>query len=237
MYEYLKKVNGIALFNDKDPLLTEMIYKYVNRAVPYSDPAGFPLTLKPEHEGINLSLDVSYNYTTFKLNTNLFGGYNLWNVKAAIATGLFFEVDIKEIVSAIGEYHPSNNRSQVKITRNNTLICDSYNANPSSMHSALVSFASINDKPLLVILGDMLELGGDSELEHRRIVDEIDVLGIKNVYLTGKIFKKAAAEKGFRAFSDVEALSDQLKKEPVSGYTILIKGSRGIGLERIYDLL
>jgi UDP-N-acetylmuramoyl-tripeptide--D-alanyl-D-alanine ligase len=154
-----------------------------------------------------------------------------------MATGLFFEVGMKEIINAIGEYHPSNNRSQVKITKNNTLICDSYNANPSSMHSALESFASIKDKPLLVILGDMLELGGDSELEHRRIADEIDQLGIKNVYLTGKIFEKAAAKKAFRLFPDVEALSAHLKKEPVSGNMILIKGSRGIGLERIYDLL
>ena len=97
--------------------------------------------------------------------------YNLENVKAAIATGLFFDVEMKDIVDAVENYQPANNRSQIKITKNNTLICDSYNANPTSMHSALESFAGIKADQKLVILGDMLELGEKSEEEHIKIIE------------------------------------------------------------------
>ena len=88
-------------------------------------------------------LSVTYLHQTYNLNTNLFGSYNLENVRAAIATGLFLGVDIKDIIDAVEKYQPANNRSQIKNTKNNTLICDSYNANPTSMNLALESFSGI----------------------------------------------------------------------------------------------
>lgn len=237
LYEHLRKVNGVALYNDKDPLLTEKIFKYVNRAVPFSDPTGILLDMETEPSELNLVLKVTYNHETFKVKSNLFGKYNYWNIKAAIAIGLFFEVPVKDIVSAVEEYVPANNRSQVKNTERNTVICDSYNANPSSMKEALESFAALKGKKRMVILGDMLELGDSSESEHRKILDEITSNGFEEALLVGKIFGKAAAGTKFRVFPDAASLSEYLKDNPVRDYSVLVKGSRGVGLEKIYNLL
>ena len=237
LYEYLRKVNGVALYNDKDALLTEKIFRYVNRAVPFSDPTGIPLLLEQEPSDMNLLLKVKYNQETLKIRSSLFGNYNLWNIKAAIAAGLFFEVEMKDIAGAIEQYQPANNRSEVRVTDKNTVICDSYNANPTSMHHALESFSMINGKHRLAILGDMLELGDKSEEEHRKLLDEIRSFGIEEVILVGKTFLKVCSEPDIKTFSDTVALAEYLKKNPVKHHAILVKGSRGIGLEKIYDLL
>jgi UDP-N-acetylmuramoyl-tripeptide--D-alanyl-D-alanine ligase len=237
LYEYLRKVNGIALYNDKNPLLTEKIFKIVNRAVPFSDPTGIELLVELVSSDINLTLTATYHHHTYNICTNLFGNYNIENIKAAIATGLFLGVEMKDIVDAVENYQPANNRSQIKITKNNTLICDSYNANPTSMNSALESFAGIHADQKLVILGDMLELGEKSEEEHIRLLNELQSHKVKKAFLVGPVFQKVSSKSGFKTFSDVNTLMALLKSEPVKGNTILIKGSRGIGLEKIYGLL
>lgn len=237
LYEHLRKVNGIALYNDKNPLLTEKIYKIINRAVPFSDPAGIALEVELVPSDMNLTLTAKYHNHTHKIVTKLFGNYNLENIIAAIATGLFFEVEMKDIVDSLENYQPANNRSQIKITKNNTLICDSYNANPTSMHLALESFIGIKSGPRLVILGDMRELGEKSESEHIKLLDELQSMGIEKALLVGPVFQEVCLKSGFKSFSDTNKLIDFLKNEPVKGSTILIKGSRSIGLEKIYDLL
>ena len=237
LYEYLRKVNGIALYNDKNPLLTEKIFKNINRAVPFSDPTGIELLVEQVPSELNLVLTATYHHQTYNIKTNLFGNYNLENVKAAIATGLFFEVDMKDIVEAVESYQPANNRSQVKLTRNNTLICDSYNANPASMHSALESFAGIQADKKLVILGDMLELGEKSVEEHNKLLNELKSYKLENVLLVGEVFQKVSSKSGFRSFPEINKLIDFLRITPLKGNTILIKGSRRMGLEKIYDLL
>jgi UDP-N-acetylmuramoyl-tripeptide--D-alanyl-D-alanine ligase len=237
LYEYLRKVNGVALYNDKDPLLTEKIFKHVNRAVPFSDPTGTLLFMEAEPSDMSLAVKVKYNHSEWRIKTNLFGRYNYWNLKAAVATALFFEVDMNDIVAAVEEYKPANNRSQVRVTGRNTIICDSYNANPVSMHTALQSFATAAGEPRMVILGDMLELGEKSEEEHIKILDEIATYPFREVLLAGKIFQKVCRERNVKAFPDTGTLMDHLRNNPVKGYTILVKGSRGIGLEKVYDLL
>jgi UDP-N-acetylmuramoyl-tripeptide--D-alanyl-D-alanine ligase len=237
LYEYLRKVNGIVLYNDKDHLLTEKIFKNVNRAVPYSDPTGVELLVEQIPSDLNLSLTATYQHHTYKIQTSFFGNYNLQNIKAAIAAGLFFEIEMKDVVEAIENYQPGNNRSQIKITKNNTLICDSYNANPTSMHSVLQSFAGIEAGKKLLILGDMLELGEKSEEEHAKVLTELQSQKLENSILVGPIFQKVTSENKFRSFPDVVKLKEFLKSKPVKGHTILIKGSRGMGLEKIYDLL
>jgi len=237
LYEHLRKVNGIALYNDKDPLLTEKIFRIINRAVPFSDPTGIDLLVDIVPSDLNLKLIVTYLHNTYDISTNLFGSYNLENVRAAIATGLFLGVDIKDIVDAVENYQPANNRSQVKTTKYNTLICDSYNANPSSMHLALDSFSAIKADHKMVILGDMLELGEKSEEEHLKVLKLLQSQTAEKVILVGPVFHKISAKSGFNAFENVNKLIEFLKKEPLRGNLILIKGSRGIGLEKIYDLL
>jgi UDP-N-acetylmuramoyl-tripeptide--D-alanyl-D-alanine ligase len=238
LYEYLRKVNGVAIYNDKNPLLTEKIFRIINRAVPYSDPDGIPLTVGQIPSELNLKVSVSYLHRTYIINTNLFGSYNLENIKASIAAGLFFGIDIKEILAAIKGYQPANNRSQVKVTaKNNTLICDSYNANPSSMKVALESFMEMQAESRAVILGDMLELGEKSIDEHAKVIGLLKQSAINKVFLVGSQFSGLSAGTAFMSFPDVSKLADHLKAEPVKDTTVLIKGSRGIGLEKIYDLL
>jgi UDP-N-acetylmuramoyl-tripeptide--D-alanyl-D-alanine ligase len=237
LYEHLRKVNGIAFYNDKNQILTEKIFKMINRAVPYSDPTGIKLVTEPVPGETCLTITATYLNRTYNIYTNLFGIYNLENVRAAIAVGLFFDVAMNEIVEAIENYHPANNRSQLQKTGNNTLICDSYNANPTSMHMALESFTGMKVDHKLAILGDMLELGEKSEEEHLKLLNELKSYNLTDILLVGPVFQKISLKSGIKSFSDTDKLMEFLKKEPVKGNTILIKGSRGIGLEKIYDLL
>jgi len=237
LYEHLRKVNGIALFNDKDSILAEKIYKIVNRAVPFSDPTGIKLTVDPASSDTNIKVNVSYQRRNYHIETKLFGLFNIENIRAAIATGLFFGVDMSDIADSIEKYTPGNNRSQVLVTKNNTLICDSYNANPYSMKMAIESFAHIDAEKKICILGDMLELGDKSEEEHKRIHKVLTDNNLQNVYLTGPIFSKVSAGFRFKTFRDVARLMEYLKSKPIKGYHILIKGSRGMALEQIYEKL
>jgi UDP-N-acetylmuramoyl-tripeptide--D-alanyl-D-alanine ligase len=237
LYEYLRKVNGIAIYNDKNTLLAEKIFRILNRAVPYSDPTGIDLIVKKLPSDLYLRLTVTYHRQTHTINTNLFGDHNLENARAAIAAGLFFGVEMHDIAEAIEAYQPANNRSQVKISGTNTLICDSYNANPVSMSYALESFAAIRAESKMAILGDMLELGEKTEDEHSKVLQLLLSSGIENAILVGPVFSKIAKTSGFLVFPDVYKLTDHLKSEPVKGKTILVKGSHGTGLEKIYDLL
>ncbi|HUX95847.1 MAG TPA: UDP-N-acetylmuramoyl-tripeptide--D-alanyl-D-alanine ligase [Bacteroidales bacterium] len=237
LYEYLRKVNGVALYNDKNPILSEKIFKMINRAVPFSDPTGIELKLEVVNSDIFLKLRATYHNKSFDINSNLFGAYNYENMKAAIAAGLFFDVPMENIVEAVENYHPENNRSQVLKTENNTLICDSYNANPTSMLMAVQSFADLPSDHKMIILGDMLELGEKSESEHIRVLQELKSLNPELVYLAGPVFNRLSGKYGYRSFENTGKLMDHLIKKPVKGFTILIKGSRMIGLEKIYELL
>lgn len=237
LYEYLKKVNGIALFNDKNPLLTEKIFKHIVKAIPFSDPTGTELIVEKLPSDLNLNVSVSYLHETYNIKTKLFGDYNIENIKAAAATGLFFDIKLKDIADAIESYVPANNRSQIKETDRNTIVCDSYNANPVSMNLAIESFAALNKEKKLVILGDMLELGEKSVDEHVRLIEKLNSLKLENALLAGPVFNKVAYKTGIKSFESVTKLIDYLKTEQLNGYTVLIKGSRGMGLEKIYDLL
>lgn len=237
LYEHLRKVNGIALYNDKDHIISEKIYRLINRAVPFSDPTGIKLDIKSVQSDINLHLISTYQQKTYDIKTNLFGKYNIENIRAAIATGLFFGIEMKKIAEEVEKYIPQNNRSQVKVTKNNTLVCDSYNANPVSMRVAIESFAGMKADKRICILGDMLELGEKSEEEHIAIHKVLTDHNLQNVMLVGPIFCKVSAGFRFKTFRDTERLKEFLKTKPLKGYHILIKGSRGIALEKLYDLL
>jgi UDP-N-acetylmuramoyl-tripeptide--D-alanyl-D-alanine ligase len=237
LYEHLRKVNGIAIYNDKNPVLTEKIYKLVNRGVPYTNPTGVELSVEALPSEMNLAVRVKYQHKTYDIQTGLFGAYNLENIIAATATGLFLGVEMDDIAEAIGKYQPGNNRSQIKTTQNNTLVCDSYNANPTNMLAALKSFFELKTTKKVIILGDMLELGDKSEEEHLKLLKELQSLNPEKVLLVGSTFQKVSAGYGFRSFQDVGELREYLKAEPVKGCFILIKGSRGMTLEKIYDLL
>jgi UDP-N-acetylmuramoyl-tripeptide--D-alanyl-D-alanine ligase len=237
LYEHLRKVNGIALFNDRDQLLTEKIFKMVNRAVPFSDPSGVTLEITPLHSGLNLSITARYKGETREIQTRLFGLHNIENVRAAMATGLFFGVGLKEIAEEVEKYEPRNNRSQVLKTKRNTIICDSYNANPLSMKLAIESFAAVGAEKKVCILGDMLEMGDKSDEEHRHIHTVLSDHNLRDVMLVGPLFTRVSAGFRFKTFHDVGRLKEYLKIKPLEGCHILVKGSRGLMLEQVYDIL
>jgi UDP-N-acetylmuramoyl-tripeptide--D-alanyl-D-alanine ligase len=184
-----------------------------------------------------LAVKASYEKHDYIFNTNLFGSYNIDNVTAAIATGLCFGVPVSEITAAIASYKPVNNRSQVVDTGRNVLICDSYNANPSSMEMAVSSFASLKADRKMVILGDMLELGSESQPGHAAIIDQLKNLGDVEIVLIGPRFREVAGNIRARLFGSSDEIREWLSANRPEGFTILVKGSRGMTLEKIYPLL
>lgn len=167
--------------------------------------------------------------------TRLVGAYNLPNALAAVAIGQHFGVPDDRIAEALADYAPSNNRSQLMDTGRNLLVLDAYNANPSSMQAALRNLAAAAAKrSKLAILGDMLELGAGALDEHRAIVALVQELGLAARY-AGPLFAQCAPHE--LAAPDAVALLGALRAEDISGKLILIKGSRGIGLERVVPAL
>ena len=187
---------------------------------------------------LRLNGNVSGEKTSYKIETNLIGDYNLSNILSAACIGRYFGVMDEEIVSALQEYTPTNNRSQCTRTEKNTLIVDAYNANPTSMEAALKNFSKIETTSnKVLILGDMKELGEDSEAEHQKVLALIQSLGFTGSYFVGSEFAKVAGSEFSKCFENVESLAEYLTANPISDSTILIKGSNSTRLTKIVDSL
>ena len=170
-----------------------------------------------------------------KVQTHLIGSYNIDNLLAAIAVGINFGVDRKKICAALENYVPSNNRSQMTVTERNHLIVDAYNANPTSMQAALDNFTLIQADRKMAILGQMGELGSESDKEHRRVVSYLEAANYDEVWLVGDNFKDIDCP--FRKFHDVEEVKTVIKDQCPEGYYILIKGSNSNKLFQLPELL
>lgn len=174
------------------------------------------------------------------LETHLAGSYNANNIAAAIAVGLHFGVSLEDAIQTVSEYIPKNNRSQLEKTARNILIEDAYNANPTSMAAALDNLASVQAPLKAAMLGDMRELGEDSVAEHVVILKKLVSMNLDLVCLVGEEFRKALSQVDPAAahwFGTSDDLAAWLKANPVSGHTVLVKGSRGIRMERILSEL
>ena len=170
-----------------------------------------------------------------KVQTQLIGSYNINNLLAAIAVGINFGVDRKKICAALEEYTPSNNRSQMTITAKNHLIVDAYNANPSSMQAALENFSLMQADHKMAIIGQMGELGADSDKEHQLLVSNLEAAGYDEVWLVGDNFKDIPCP--FRKFHNTEEVKAAIKEHCPEGYYILIKGSNSNKLFQLPELL
>ncbi|WP_101689769.1 UDP-N-acetylmuramoyl-tripeptide--D-alanyl-D-alanine ligase [Dysgonomonas massiliensis] len=170
-----------------------------------------------------------------KVETKMIGSYNLSNALAAITIGKYFGIKGDLISKAISEYVPTNNRSQLKATGSNMLIIDAYNANPTSMIAALQNFDQMEVGRKVLILGEMKELGADSGKEHENIVDYVQHHDFDEVMLVGRNF--APLSNSYKYFEDVVDLQKYLEKNPVKDSYVLLKGSRGVQLEKVVDLL
>ena len=171
------------------------------------------------------------------IQTHLVGSYNFENVAAAIGVGQYFKVGENDIIEALEQYTPTNSRSQVIETEKNRILMDAYNANPTSMRAALINFANIRGEQHLLILGDMRELGSASEEEHRNILALMKELGFKEAFLVGQDFCTYNDNPNWKTFGKVEELCQHLESHPIEGKHILVKGSRGIQLEKVLPLL
>ena len=229
LYDHLSKNGGTIFVNSQNPLLSDIAEK-LERVVWYPTPgcrliSSDPFLLAEAENGD-------------QVQTQLTGAYNFENVAAALCIGKFFGVDATKANSAVSLYTPSNMRSQVVRKDTNTIILDAYNANPSSMAAAIENISAMQADRKTLILGDMFELEGEADKEHRAIGKLIKDKGLTNVYLCGQLFRSALSEiPNAKQFDKREQLIEELKRNPIKDSTILVKASRGIGLEAIVDYL
>lgn len=234
LYDYIEAHKGLLFVNSDNDLLSDMssnIRKFTygsNKAdskAKYTQAAPFLVMELISPKGL------------LYVKTKLIGGYNYENALAAASIGRYFKIDDLEIKKALETYTPSNNRSQLKKTKRNTLILDAYNANPTSMKASILNFKEIKDKNKAIILGDMLELGDESNKEHELIIKLFKDNNLGKIFLVGPIFFKQDCSSYVKKFEKTEELIKFLKDEPLDNHTILIKGSRGIKLEDCIDIL
>jgi UDP-N-acetylmuramoyl-tripeptide--D-alanyl-D-alanine ligase len=172
------------------------------------------------------------------VKTQMIGDYNVTNLIAACAVGNYFEIDEKEIDDAIASYVPDNNRSQLIKSGTNTLVLDAYNANPSSMIAAIDNLARMKNEKKIIILGDMFELGEESTYQHQQIINLIaEKIPAATLLLVGELFSKTKYKYNSIKFSDSKSAASWIGINFPSNSLILIKGSRGVKMERCADVL
>jgi UDP-N-acetylmuramoyl-tripeptide--D-alanyl-D-alanine ligase len=170
-----------------------------------------------------------------KIDTQLIGGYNFANCSAAALMGKYFNIPVGEIKDALENYIPGNNRSQLLEKNNHRIILDAYNANPTSMTAALENFHLMDGGHKILILGDMFELGTTALEEHQYVADLAKKLNFDEVYLIGEFLIKASTT--LKQFSTFDEIAIYLREHPIPPGLVLIKGSRGMALERVVDFL
>ena len=236
LYVSISNNTGTIVYNEDDDILKANLPQGT-KTLSYG--SGDTSEIQGELIGLSPFVQLKWKkegYISPTIQTNMIGKYNYYNFLAAISFGILFEVPEEKINNAISSYSPENNRSQVKKTENNTLILDCYNANPSSMRSAIESFAMIMDEDKILIIGDMLELGTDSAQEHFQIAELVKQLGLKG-FSVGPLFKSIKTDAFIQQFEHKTDALHYLKQNPITNKLILLKGSRGIGLETLEENL
>ena len=224
LYNYIKHNNGMLFVNKDDEQLVNLANEISQEN--YGHKSNLELRITSNKPFINIK------WGEYILKSNLIGEYQYYNIALAVCIGKHFKISNEKICIQIKKYKPKNNRSQVINTKNNVVILDAYNANPSSMKAMIYSFANQNHDNGLLILGDMLELGAYSINEHNLIISICKKLNL-NFILVGEEFSKVQKD----SLKGVEELCEFVKKNPINNKTILIKGSRGISLELIVPFL
>lgn len=219
LYDFIRETNGKVFLNSNDQTQVEKTKSI--------ETISFDKSIKFEEANPFVEL----KFDNEKVHSKLIGSYNFPNISAAITIGKYFEVSKEDIKNAIENYIPSNNRSEVIETERNTIILDAYNANPTSMKAALENFIEYKADHKTIVLGDMFELGDYSEVEHQKVVDFVSNANFDSVYFVGNNFSQTIPSDS--KYETLEKLEKHLIKNPINNSTILIKGSRGIALERL----
>jgi UDP-N-acetylmuramoyl-tripeptide--D-alanyl-D-alanine ligase len=232
LYAYLQKKGG-CVFAHHDNLILSSLYTSVPR-IYYGTSASDFICGRITSATPVLTLEWQKAGAIHRLTTQLVGAYNFENVLAAICTAVYFGVNSENINRAMREYYPNNHRSQNMQTAKNHLIVDTYNANPSSMAAALENFCALPVSPKVIILGEMRELGKYSVEEHQKIIALLQESGIERVFLVGESFKTLSPTlPDWKVFDTTGQLKTCLQTHPLSGYHILLKGSRSNRLEEL----
>ena len=230
LYDFIRNKNGRLFVNRDNELLMNLSNGIDSNTYGKDNNADIKASIVSSNPYLII------NWEGNEIKTNLVGDYNFENVMAAISAGCHFNIEKSLIIEALENYTPTNNRSQFIKSEKNEIVMDAYNANPVSMSHAIKNFRNISSENTLLILGDMRELGKDSEKEHQVIISLIKELEFKNVILVGEEFKKTAGT-DFTTFTNVEELLAFINDNDISGKKILIKGSNGIHLEKIVNAL
>lgn len=239
LYDYLAAHGGRIFLNADDPDLSAMAAERFPAVsvIPYGIGLWNAIVLPSSaaHPFLRMAIpEEPGSDTLLAVETHLAGAYNATNVAAAIGVGLHFGVSLEDAIEAVSSYIPKNNRSQMEKTARNMLIQDAYNANPSSMAAALDNLALVEAGCRMAMLGDMRELGEESVREHEKVFNQVVSMGLDLVCLVGSEFGKVVRENdSVKWFATSEDLAAWLKENPVSGATVLVKGSRGIQMEKV----
>ena len=230
LYAHLSKAGGTVFINNQNPILIEQAKKF-----DFVETHFYP----EKCELISADPFVKIKAKNGQeITTQLTGAYNFENIAIALTLGSYFGVDEKLANKAAASYAPSNMRSQIFRKATNTIILDAYNANPTSMEAAIHNLSQMNTVRKIAILGDMYELGDEAEVEHKRIGQLLREKKITEAYVVGELMKAAKVEnEQLNYFSTKLELEVELKNNPITNATILIKASRGIGLETVIENL
>ena len=233
MYEYLAKNDKLVFVNLEDPIQIEKSAGIKSFTFGINN-----ATADLKINSIKANPFVVIDYDNFSVESHLIGLYNANNINAAIAIGYYFKVEEEDMKQAIETYIPENNRSQLLRIDSNQIILDAYNANPSSMAVAITNFLQLENQNKVMILGDMFELGDESKQEHKLIVDSLLNQNKSECYLIGKSFyENKVAQENIQFFETFDAFVAHLKTIHFKDNTILIKGSRGMALERTLEYI
>ena len=232
LYNYLIKNKNFIFHNSENKKQKYLINNYKNT---YSFGINSESNCIINKSNSENRLNVTYQNKVIK--STIYGDYNFENICIAIAIGEYFEVDFNDIKKGIESYLAKNNRSQITLKDSNTIILDAYNANPTSMSLALESFNKTNYKNKMIIVGDMFELGKESNQYHQEITNSLEKINDSIIYIVGEYFCNTKHSDRIKSFSSTKELINNLSKTNISNYSILIKGSRAMQLEKIIEFI
>ena len=231
LYKFLFKRNGFIFYNSDDEKQKYLLSDYKNKFGFGVKSGDLNYIIKSENPTI--ILEVNNNI----IESTLFGNYNIQNIISAVTVGMYLKIPIEKISNGISNYISSNNRSQIVEINSNKIILDAYNANPSSMLLAIKSFEKSKLQNKVLILGDMFELGQYENKFHQEIIDYCENLNINRVFLVGKIFSKTIYSRKFLSSANYIELSKSKEFKEIKNSNLLIKGSRGIQLEKLLEFI
>lgn len=235
IFDHIEQNGGKVFVNGDDPIISELSKNMDRILYGKNSPEYF---VKGEIVESTPFISFSYSrkgYTSPEIKTRLVGGYNFYNLMAAVCIGLYFEVSDENIARSLESYVPTNNRSQLLKTSKNEIILDAYNANPSSMDAAVENLQAQKADLKYALLGEMRELGITGLEEHQMLIDKLKSFGL-NAILVGGGFK-TCDKKDFRWFENSIDLMDYLRNNPIQNALILLKGSRAVAMERVIEVL